>query len=851
MSCGQPGNGLDYVEVSDDQLTLEAHFTGAVPPLAAPGSDDGLAAGNFTLSGGDAVTGIKVTAIRLADDGGDPEEPGDARCLALTVDRPGDFSCYRLVLGAPDTGMPGGWGPYPGIDPANAWAEFSFKAGCPSDIDCAADCAGAVAVMAPASNVNYLAKDYESFRQLILDRLAVTMPNWQERHAADFGITVVEALAYAADELSYYQDAVATEAYLGTARRRISVRRHVRLVDYQLHEGLNARAWLTVWTDQDTPPLTAADCYFITGVPELAVAPGTVVRDAALALVPQGGYRVFEPVAAPTDPLTFYAAHSEIDIDAGPHGFLPRGATSATLVDKALWRRANPHAQPPASWGDAPTIPGSPLALVAGEVLILEEVRGPATGNPADADPSHRQAVRLTQVVAPADGGWLVEIAWGLGDALTFPLCVCARQPFPDCETLHRLSVARGNVVLVDHGRTVADPPWPAVPTLAVTGDCACEGSVLERLQQPRPINPALLQAPVTFADTMTFADTVRSGPAAAALAPRDPRTALPAATVSMTDPDTGAVWTPRLTLLESNRLDTDFVVEVDDAGTARLRFGDGDLGAMPGPGQVGTPAYRVGNGTAGNVGRDSISFLVLRNQAWSGFTVKPRNPLPATGGTDPEPVAEARLLAPNAFRQTLLRAVTAADYAALAGQDPALQRAAAALRWTGSWYEARVGIDPLGTQTPPTTLLETIATALAPYRRMGHDLAVVPAAYVPVDVELSVCAGPHHLRGDIRAALSALLGNKALPGGGLGFFHPDRLTFGGSIYASALVAAAASVPGVESATVTRLQRLGAAPNHELDTGALTVGPMEIVRLDNSPNHPENGKLNLVIGGGL
>ena len=41
----------------------------------------------------------------------------------------------------------------------------------------------------------------------------------------DRGFTLVELLAYAGDQLSYYQDAVATEAYLGTARRRVSARR--------------------------------------------------------------------------------------------------------------------------------------------------------------------------------------------------------------------------------------------------------------------------------------------------------------------------------------------------------------------------------------------------------------------------------------------------------------------------------------------------------------------------------------------------------------------------------------------------------------------------------------------------
>ena len=48
----------------------------------------------------------------------------------------------------------------------------------------------------------------------MLDRMAVLMPAWQERNPADLGVALVEALAYSADQLSYQQDAVATEAYL-------------------------------------------------------------------------------------------------------------------------------------------------------------------------------------------------------------------------------------------------------------------------------------------------------------------------------------------------------------------------------------------------------------------------------------------------------------------------------------------------------------------------------------------------------------------------------------------------------------------------------------------------------------
>jgi hypothetical protein len=77
----------------------------------------------------------------------------------------------------------------------------------------------------------------------MFDRLAITLPDWTEQHVPDVFVTLVELLAYIGDDLSYYEDAVATEAYLQTARQRISVRRHARLVDYRLHEGCHARAW--------------------------------------------------------------------------------------------------------------------------------------------------------------------------------------------------------------------------------------------------------------------------------------------------------------------------------------------------------------------------------------------------------------------------------------------------------------------------------------------------------------------------------------------------------------------------------------------------------------------------------
>jgi len=50
--------------------------------------------------------------------------------------------------------------------------------------------------------------------------------------------------------------------------------------------------------------------------------------------------------------------------------------------------------------------------------------------------------------------------------------------------------------------------------------------------------------------------------------------------------------------------------------------------------------------------------------------------------------------------------------------------------------------------------------------------------------------------------------------------------------------------------TVEKLQRLFENPNLELETGVLQLGPLEIARLDNDYNFPENGKLVIRVLGG-
>ena len=840
-------SGLDYIEVSEDQLTLTVTFLGKAP-------EQEVEARNVIIEGGQRIRNIQVLDVQV-----DREREQDLDdSMYITVDKAGDFSTYKLRLVEPEgydaQGRPI-YGQFPGVDQRYGQVDFSFKAGCTSDLDCS------IPLACPPTHVvepeiNYLAKDYASFRQLILDRLALTIPDWQEHHVPDIGITLVEILAYVGDYLSYYQDAVSTEAYLGTARQRISVRRHVRLVDYHIHEGCNARAWLFLSTraDQTDGKLLPTHIYFITGSANVADAAQTVLQDSAVKRLPQGTCQVFEPlVADPKQSLKLYVAHNEIhfytwgDRDC----CLPRGATSVTLQD---YSDGNP---------------GPLLKLKPGDYLLFEEVKGAKTGVPADADPTHRHVVRLTSVQRSEDELYeknVVEISWGKEDALPFPLCISAIGPAPDCDLIENISVARGNILLVDNGQTVCED-LSCVPVATTTLYCdECEQQAADIQVSAGPFNPVLKQTPLTFSQPL-----LAHAPAARLLA-QNPRAALPQITLGSKPPASDVelspgtpcpdpppidccdeqnpprTWQPVYDLLESGGEDFKFVVEIDNDGVAHLRFGDDELGRAPDPLEAFCARYRVGNGPSGNVGAETITNVVLRDISIDGLSC--RNPFAAAGGALPEPLNEIKLFAPGAFMVDQERAITAGDYARLAGKYPGVQRASASLRWTGMNYEALIVIDPLGTDELQRSLLRKIEHYLQPYRRIGHDVKVMQAEYVAIVLAMTICVLPNYLQAHVKAALLAAFSSGILPDGTRGFFHPDSLSFGDSIPVSAIIARAQAVPGVMSVTLNTLERLGEDSRAARDLGVLLIGPMEITQLDNDPNYPERGTLTFTMRGG-
>lgn len=787
-------NGIEYLEVIHGEPRLVLYFVhdlGQAP--ATP-----LAAGNVEVRGGQRVQGLRVLGVAAS-----------GNQLAVELDGSGDFSQYTLRLVA----SAGADAPPDGIDPALAQIAFSFKVDCPSDFDCrqAAACAPEAA---PVPDIDYLARDYASFRRLVLDRLSVLMPDWRERNPADLLVTLGEALAYRADEIAYFQDAVATEAYLGTARQRISVKRHARLLDYAVHEGCNARTWAAFEVDATADGQQLAACDAATGLDGTLLLTQSAGADRRLASRTQAGDLVAagaQPFELLT-PLTLYSAHNDLRFFTWSDEAccLPRGATCAFLRDDEARR----------------------LRLRAGDLLLLEARAGTTNGLPQDADPLQRHVVRLTRVDPEADASRtptptprrdpvtqqaIVEVQWAADDALPFDLClskVIGGTLVPD------MAGACANVALADHGmspestRKLVPVPGGRVPCLrpaeAGARPLTRQGMVRDTHGQRVLVDAA---APATAAMRRELPDTREA--------------------MQVTSDGDGRTWTAQRDLLGSDAQAADFVVETGNDAGVLLRFGDGINGRSPGSLDTLSMRMREGNGSAGNVGADALAHVLC---GFDGIT-RVRNPLAASGGADPLALARARMEAPQAFRRQE-RAVTREDYAAAAMADTRVQRAVATRRWTGSWHTMFITVDRRGGEGVDAAFEDSIGAFIDRFRLAGHDVEIDAPAYVALDIALHVCARPGYFTGDVEQRLLQAFGT-----GQGGFFHPDRFSFGEPVYLSALVAAAMAVTGVAYVEPLRFQRLGRAPAGEMDAGRIAMARLEIARLDNDPNAPENGKI--------
>jgi hypothetical protein len=896
-----PGiNGLDYLEVlgpvqgCGNQLALT--FLKDARALV-------LTPANILLTGD---TAIEVGAVQLATN-------QDPLTILVDLNGSGDFSPYTLTLVNSTANLaPSGFNDPPaGIDSQLNTATFSFKASCPTPVDCqTAQCCPSNLATPP--DIHYLARDFASIRQAMLDRISVLVPTWTETHESDPGITLVEALAYAADRISYLQDAINTEAYIGTARSRISLRRHARLVDYFVGEGANARAWVCLAASSTVTVPSGTQFYPL--VPGVAASIDPVLDGYHASLLEASPGPVFESMEA----IKIYPEQNSMPFYTWGDDSccLPVGTTQATLA-------------------------GAFTSLVAGQVLIFEEALGPVTGEPADADPTHRWAVRLTYASTTDQSGsalvdpvnstaQLTNIAWNAADALPFPLCIAAVTS-AGVPTVG-VSVALGNVVPADQGTWTENEPIgqvpPAPPTPVAGVGCNC--STVTGAAAPRPrFEPVLANQPLTFAvpfyptvsvTSVTLTGTVAQitavntcvagevgifagltggdcvflngqlltvlstglttsvfqvpftgvagGPYAqksgtfsplSAQQAANPPLLLPPSASSFLAPDTSTA-TPQITVASD---DGNNWGPVEDL-LSEVQGSQGFTSFIPEIEWDGTAHLRFGDGTygaapnaganftatyrTGNGSAGNVGREALAHCLFQGPGITGvRNPLAAAGGVDAETMQHIVQVAPFAF-QSQMRCVTAADYGAIAATLPGVSEAQGTLRWTGSWYSAFVSIDPT---VPGTDLTSEVETSLEMLRMMGTDLVVEKAIFVGIRIELEICVSPSFFPADVYAAVWKLLVTGDSCTGTPGMLNAANFQFGQTVYASPIFAAAQQVIGVAAVTLLTFERMDRpTPAGTAPPTQLLMGATEIPRCDNDPNHADHGLLVLTMDGG-
>jgi hypothetical protein len=753
--------GIDYLTVRFDDPAYAAVVTAHLNRPAA-----GLMPDDVTVSGGRRLVDLRYEVeLNAADD-----------FFRVNFLSRGDRSNYTVGL------RHGGDHP---LHPFFAQAEFNFYIDCESG-DCRPGGGAAPEPPRKPPALDLLTKDYRGFLQVLSDWVRVTNSHWADLSPASLERVLLELLCHHADLLSYYQDRVANEGFLETARQRYSLRQHGLLLGYRSFDGLAARTVLA---------------FHVTSA----------------GFVP-AGLRVRMRQTTDEAPIVFTVAGR---VRAVPENNWDQLKVAAW--PGAVGARLRPGTTELLLWGQAARLDaGDRLALVQGryaQVVTLTDVTDVTlpgwTESPAD--PAHigpRPLKRLrwqeptAQELRPWDPAAPFQLFANLADAVHGePRTAWVRPPHPPSREQAVIQLSRRNSIVVpqphsgapayqlralqvpegpvlfDRGPdgtpapalrvAVDDEPWEAVETLQ--GSRSFDGHYVATSDEAGLIR-------------LQFGDGVNGRPIAI-----DPTGGLPAIPL---------------------RLD-----------------------------------YRVGDPLAGNCARDTLTEVVPpaagtteRDEFDALGAVQVTNVVEGRGGQRPESLDALRESIPASLRHgTPQRAVALADYAAAAKQaDPRRVARAAAKARGGPFNTVLVLVDPEGQGDLGEDLRDAVWRHLDRLRMAGREHFVVGPRYVPLEVELVICVEPGFLHHEVRDRVYAALrpGSADQPG----YFHPDRLSFGEDVELGDLLAFVQGVPGVRSVKALIFHRLG-IPGEADVVDRVVLGPTEVARMDGDDNFRENGVL--------
>lgn len=857
LRCLKFANGIKMVRVSVDNTanfaTLEIHFfnvNSLADIVTKYNGNKAVARQMFPISGGSRVRAGEAAGQVQVDSSTAPVLPAitlpdaDQPVLNLIVRPIGDYSTYTLEVRSSLIANSL-------FDPLFSEIRFKFRPGC-FNTNCAPDWDPAPEPPDKPA-IDYLAKDYGSFRQTMVGAMMDRVPGWEATSEADLDMVLADLFSVAADELSDYQDRVMNEAYLTSTRKRVSLARHSRLMDYHIHQGSQASTWLAIEMKHHEP-----------GQKFFALSEGLK----AWAGEKKENEKSVVFLSRHQNPITLHQFLNSAGLYTWSDTItsLKAGSTSADLklynllyhdgIDPTDARPGQPSADEIAK-----LLQWFPEKNDAPRQLLIQEHLNPETGLRPGRDPSKRQLLRLlpgkqgaAAVNDPITGEWFVRVRWQKEDALRRDYCFTVECPDGTSGTAigktENISLFHGNLVEVCHGRQQTTifkdegEPLAIDPLKPLEFHCERTGRWGTLCRLP--------EAPLAYRDTTPGGDI----PPVTTL---DVRVGLALNAMVAWDEVPSLVYSD-----DSAENGDHFMVETDEDRRSLVRFGNGENGRDLPEGSIIKCTYQFGDPLAGNVGTDTLTNLdpgsVKANPV--GLSIHSCwNPFDVTNGRDREPVTEIVRRVPEAYRARQLRAVTLKDYIDRAEEIDGVSRAAARYAWTGSWRTVRVVIDPVGTNELSYQLYKSIESYLNAVRLIGEDLEIRAPAFVPLEIVVRLCAAPGFWPEDVRFVLEQEFSAGWTPDGRRGFFHPDMWTFGQPLYASQIIGRALQVRGVEHVVGQKKKNNGVNKTISVSikrwnspvapTDSLTqLNFNEIIQVMNDPDHQERGTIAFEIKGG-
>jgi predicted phage baseplate assembly protein len=212
---------------------------------------------------------------------------------------------------------------------------------------------------------------------------------------------------------------------------------------------------------------------------------------------------------------------------------------------------------------------------------------------------------------------------------------------------------------------------------------------------------------------------------------------------VTVAEPEETAPWKLVPDFLSSGPDDKAYTL---DPATGEIQFGDGNNGRIPVDGsEVLAVVYQAGGGAAGNVAAGALTTLLSPVAGIDSVT----NEQSAVGGRDQQDLEDLKRQAPAELRRRN-RAVTAEDFATLAGEAGSVARATA----IALAHPDHPGVEVAGAVTvvivpdadevppiPSDSLIHQVCQYFQQYRLITTELFVKGPAYTQVKVHAAVSA--------------------------------------------------------------------------------------------------------------